>query len=642
MTDTKPRNHKWLPLLAVSLGSFMLLVDVTIVNVALPDMALDFGASFTSLQWVFDIYAIALAALLLGAGALADRHGHRTVYLGGLLLFALSSLCSGLAPGTTALIVARGFQGIGAAAMFSTTIALINDSYSGRERGIAFGVWGAVNGAASAAGPILGGLLTQGLSWRWAFFVNLPVSAAAVALTLAVLPRTTGSGSRRIDVPGIAAFTLFAASLTYAMTRAAAAGWSSASTLALFGLAALAALAFVVIQLRVAEPIVDLGLLRRPAFAGTLIAALLLSVAAFGISPYLSLWLQSVRGMSPIGAGLAFVPLSLAVLVTALGLGRVLHRVSPRLPISIGLALVGAGALLQAHLGAGSGWTAIAPGLAVVGAGVGLVSPTLASAALASVPAERSGMAAGAVNTMRQLGFALGIAALGAITQAGIAAKLGTEGAARSGELAEQVVGGQTRSVLAAAGNGRDALDAAIHASFASGLDVALVVAGAIGLLGGVLTAVMLRPSRSAALSARRHGRRNEAGRGEGDRVAVGAGRGRRVGELGAGDGAAGGGDGQRRTAERPAAGGDGDGFRQTDVRDEVAVGVGDRGLRFDRPRVAEHRHRAGEEARGADDAGAGDEFADRDLRRGPSRYGQGEGRRGRDRAVAGGDRGRA
>ncbi|HEY2716628.1 MAG TPA: MFS transporter [Solirubrobacterales bacterium] len=494
MTESKLRNHKWLPLLTVCLGTFMLLVDVTVVNVALPDMAVDLGASFTALQWVIDVYAIVLAALLLGAGALADRHGHRVVYVGGLLLFALSSLCSGLAPGTTELIVARGFQGAGAAAMFATTISLINASYSGRDRGIAFGVWGGVNGAAAAAGPIVGGILTEAISWRWIFFINLPVSVAAVALAFAVLPRAPGRSGGRIDLPGIAAFTVSAGALTYALTRAPAVGWTAASTLGLLGLALFAALAFVVVQLRGANPIIELGLLRRPAFSGTMIGALLLAVAAFGAMPFLSLWLQSVRGMSPIEAGLALAPLSLAAFVTALALGRVLHRVRPQLPIAIGLALVGSGALLQAHLGTGSDWTSLAPGLAVAGIGVGLVSPTLASAALASVPLERSGMAAGAVNTMRQLGFALGIAVLGAIAQAQIGAELGSEGAAASGDLAEKLIGGQSQAVLASAGSGRAALDQAIHASFASGLNAALLVAGAIGLGGAALTAVLLRP----------------------------------------------------------------------------------------------------------------------------------------------------
>jgi EmrB/QacA subfamily drug resistance transporter len=461
------RQMKWMPLLAVCLGSFMLLVDVTVVNVALPDMAVDLGASFAALQWVVDVYAIALAALLLGAGALADARGHRGVYVGGLVLFAVSSLCSGLAPSTAALIVARAFQGAGAAAMFATTISLVNAAYEGRDRGLAFGVWGAVNGAAAAAGPIVGGLLTQGLSWRWIFFLNLPVSAAALALSLVVLPRAAERRAARIDLPGIAAFTTSVAALTYALTRAPAAGWTTTPTLALFGLALLAAVAFIAIELRRAHPLIDLALLRRPAFSGTMIAALALSFAAFGSAPYLSLWLQAVNGMSPIGAGLALAPLSLAVLVSALGLGRVLHRTPPRLPIGVGLALVGAGTLLQAHLGAGSDWTDLVPGEIVVGLGVGLVAPTLAAAALGAVPAGRSGMAAGSVNTMRQLGFALGIAALGAIVEAHAGA--------------------------------RPDADATSHATFAAALDPALVVAGIVGLAGAGLSLALLRDRRGPA-----------------------------------------------------------------------------------------------------------------------------------------------
>jgi multidrug resistance protein len=199
--------RKWLPLVTVSLGTFMLLIDVTIVNVALPDMATDLHSSFSSLQWVIDIYALALAALLLGIGAYSDRVGRRPVYIVGLIVFALSSLACGLALSTTVLIISRGIQGIGAAAMFATTIALLSSSYQGRDRGIAFGVWGAINGAAAAAGPILGGLLTEGLSWRWIFFVNLPISVAAIVLAVRALSPDEPRREGRVDLPGMIAFT---------------------------------------------------------------------------------------------------------------------------------------------------------------------------------------------------------------------------------------------------------------------------------------------------------------------------------------------------------------------------------------------------------------------------------------------------
>lgn len=500
--------RKWIPLITVCLGSFVLLVDVTIVNVALPRMAVDLRASFTSLQWVIDVYAIALAALLLGAGALADRIGHRRVYVGGLALFALSSLTAGLAPNTALLIVARGFQGIGAAAMFATTIALINASYMGRDRGIAFGAWGAVNGAAAAAGPIVGGLLTQALSWRWIFFVNLPISIVAVALSLRALPRERGTTGPRLDLRGVAAFTVAGAALTYALTRAPAIGWTAVTTVGLLGVAAAALAAFAVIQLRAASPLLDFRLLRRPAFSGVLVAALLLSAAAFGYTPFVSLWLQSVRDMTPIQAGLALVPLSLAALVTALLIGRVLHSSSPRLLIGGGMALIGVGGLLEAHLNASSSWSAITLGLVVAGVGVGLVTPTLASTALAAVPRERGGMAAGAVNTMRQLGYALGIAVVGAVSQSQIAGTLSSNGVGGSGSLATGLVGGQAQAILGRApAAARPHLDAAIHAAFAAGLNRALVVAAAVGVAGAVLAVLTVRVREQSVKAREEHGR---------------------------------------------------------------------------------------------------------------------------------------
>jgi len=494
--------RKWTPLLAVCLGSFMLLVDVTIVNVALPKMAVDLKASFTSLQWVIDIYAIGLAALLLGTGALADRVGRRLIYVGGLVLFAVSSLTAGLAPNTAVLIAARGVQGLGAAGMFATTIALINASYTGRERGIAFGAWGAVNGAAAAAGPIIGGLLTQGLSWRWIFFVNLPVSVAAVTVSMQSLARDQGTSGARLDLPGVTAFTVAAGSLTYALTRAPVIGWTATATLTLLAAAAVALFIFVVIQLRCSHPIIELGLLRRHAFSGVLVGSLLLAVAAFSYSPFMSLWFQSVRGMSPIGAGLAMVPLSITALVTALLTGRVLHAGSPRILIGGGLALIGVGALLEAHLHAGSSWSAVTLGLLVAGIGVGLASPTVASAALQAVPVHRSGMAAGAVNTMRQLGYALGIAALNAVYQSQISDVLRSRHVTAPEALAVRLVGGQAHAVIAEAPHpARAHLDAAIHAAFASGLNSALLVAGAVGIAGATLVAVTVRGRAEATVA---------------------------------------------------------------------------------------------------------------------------------------------
>jgi len=332
--------RKWLPLVAIGLGSFMLLIDITIVNVALPSMLRDLRASFGQLQWVIDIYPLALATLLLGVGATADVLGLKRVYIAGLVLFALSSLAAGVSASAVQLIVARAVQGVGAAAMFATTIALINSSYAGRDRGVAFGVWGAINGAAAAIGPVLGGVLTQALSWRWVFFVNLPLSALAVTISLRVLADERLGRHARIDASGVATFMLAAGAGTFALTRAAEVGWESVSWISA-GLAVVATLAFMVVEHRQPWPILDLTLLRRRSFSGVLAGALLLSVSAFGYLAFLSVWLQSIRGLNPITGGLVYLPLSVVSLLVSLLTGRFLAGRSARAMIRGGRAHAG-------------------------------------------------------------------------------------------------------------------------------------------------------------------------------------------------------------------------------------------------------------------------------------------------------------
>ncbi|MFF2574235.1 DHA2 family efflux MFS transporter permease subunit [Streptomyces goshikiensis] len=497
--------RKWLPLTAVCLGAFMLLVDVTIVTVALPDMAADMHSGFAGLQWVMDVYALALAALLLGAGSLADRIGRRRVYLGGLALFAAASLACGLATGPGALIAFRALQGIGGAAMFATTMALLSSAYQGRDRGVAFGVWGAVNGAAAAAGPILGGVLTEQFGWRWIFFINLPVSALAVYVTLRAVGESRDPRAKGLDLPGMATFTAGAGTLTYALIRGGEDGWTSAATLGLFGLAAVAFAAFVVAELRGSHPMLDLSLFRDPAFTGIMAGSLLLSGAAFSYLMYTSLWLQSAEGMGPVGAGLVLVPLSLAAFVVAAAAGRLLHGMPARLTVGGGLLLIGIGALLQALLlDAGDGWPALVPGLVVTGVGVGAATPALASAAMAAVAPARAGMAGGALNTSRQLGNALGIAVLGAVFHAGLRSGLGGDGARESARTAEALASGQAARLIGAApaGQARESVAHLVDLAFASGLRETFVVSGAMGLLGALLVLLLVRTPRQATAPA--------------------------------------------------------------------------------------------------------------------------------------------
>jgi EmrB/QacA subfamily drug resistance transporter len=484
---------KWLPLVAVCTGTFMLLIDVTIVNVALPDMALDLGTSFGQLQWVVDVYALALAALVLGAGSLADLYGRRRLYLGGLALFAAASLACGLAPDAELLIVARAVQGIGGAAMLATTIALINTSYEGRERGTAFGVWGAVVGAAAALGPILGGALSE-LSWRWIFFVNLPISVLAVALTLTALRESRQPGAPRPDVPGIALFSLGAGAVVFGLVRAASDGWGRPVAWAPIAAGLLVLAGWVVVELRREAPMLDVRLFRSGSFTGIMLGALLLNGAAFSSSLYLSLWLQSVLGLSPLQAGLVFIPLSLISFAVAAGAGRHLQTRQPRLVLGTGLVVIGLGSLLMALVDGDSSWTVLVPGLAVLGAGVGIANPTLASAALATVPRERSGMASGAVNTARQLGFALGVAVLGSVFTARTTATLTAAGTADAEATATALTGGQAAQLVEQApSEARGGLDALFATAYADGLRDVFLACGAAGVLGGLLVFWLVR-----------------------------------------------------------------------------------------------------------------------------------------------------
>jgi EmrB/QacA subfamily drug resistance transporter len=456
-------------------------------------MAADLSTSFSSLQWVIDIYALTLAALLMGLGSLADQRGRRRMYLTGLAVFAAASLASGLAVNSAMLIVARGVQGAGGAAMLATTIALLNSSYQGRDRGTAFGVWGAVSGAAAAAGPILGGLLTESLSWRWIFFVNLPVSVAAIVMSRRAFAADPRPRAGRLDIGGLASFTLGATAVTYGLIRAAADGWDTAAAISPLAMGILAFAAFTVVEHRTSQPLLDLSLFRHRTFTGVMIASLLLNAAAFAYLAYTSLWLQTVLRLSPVEAGLVgAAPLSLTAFTVSAGIGRFLHAANQRWIVGGGMLLVGLGALLQARLGGQSGWLTLLPGLLVAGIGVGLATPTLVSSAMSSVPPDSGGIAAGAVNTARQLGYAFGIAVLGSVFSARTAHVLAAHGG-RPG-IAAAVSGGQAQAVLSRVPAGqRGMLDGLIHIASASGLDAALLAAGLLGLAGGLTAIVMIR-----------------------------------------------------------------------------------------------------------------------------------------------------
>jgi EmrB/QacA subfamily drug resistance transporter len=496
-------ERKWWTLTVVCVGIFMLLLDITIVNIALPDLAGELHASFSDLQWVIDAYALSLAALLLIAGSLGDLAGSRMVFLSGLVVFCLSSLLCGLAQDPTFLIVFRALQGVGGAAMFATSLALLAHEFRGRDRGVALGVWGATAGAAVAIGPLVGGALTSGVSWRWIFLVNVPIGAAAVVATAARVRETPRRTDVRPDWPGFVTFALALVGIVYGLIRGNPDGWSSPGIVAAFAGGAVLLLAFLLIERWRPQPMLDLRLFRNPALVGASVGAFAIGATLFSMLLYITLYLQDILGYSAFQTGLRFLPLSALILVVAPISGRASARVPLRALVGIGLALVAVGLGLWTVVGPSSGWTALLPGMIVAGIGSGLTNPALASAAVGTVGADRPGIGSGINNTFRQVGIAVGIAGLGAIFQGRVQSAFVEDLTARApqlagqaGRLADAITSGAGPQSLqggsgaspAAASAIRNALDAA----FVSGLDRIVWVAAIAAALGALLSALLL------------------------------------------------------------------------------------------------------------------------------------------------------
>jgi EmrB/QacA subfamily drug resistance transporter len=493
------KNHKWWTLGAVAIGVFMLLLDITIVNVALPVIQEDLDASFTDLQWVIDAYALTLAALLLVSGSFADLVGRRAVFVLGLGLFSAASFACGLAHTPLMLIVARGFQGIGGAMLFATSLALIAQAFHGRERGMAFGIYGATIGAAVAIGPLVGGALTDGLGWEWIFFVNVPIGIGAIFVTLARVDESKDPHPAGIDWPGAVTFSAALFMLVFALIRGNEEGWSSLPIVSLLAGSAVAAAVFLAVERRSAHPMFELSLFRNRTFDGISIVAFALSAAMFSMFLYITLYIENVLGYTPLEAGLRFLPITLISFFVAPAVGRLSARVPIRAFLTCGLALVSLGLLLMHGIDVRSDWTAILGGLCIAGAGIGMINPTLATAAVSVVAADRSGMASGINNTFRQVGIATGIAGLGAIFQSRIehhlaAGLAGTPGAPHPSEIARAVSsGGLDQVVGQAPPEAREVVGSVAREAFVSGLDELFLVAAVIALVGAVLAAVLVR-----------------------------------------------------------------------------------------------------------------------------------------------------
>ena len=489
-------DKKWWTLLAVCAGMFMLLLDVTIVVVAQPAIQSGLHASFSDVQWILDAYALTLASLLLTSGVLADRYGRKLLFTIGLVVFTGGSLLCGVAVSPLMLIISRCVQGVGGAIMFATSLALLGHSFRGRDRGVAFGVWGAVTGVSTALGPVLGGVITTNWNWRGIILVNVPIGVLAVALTAWRVEESRSDNPAPPDWAGFALLTTGLVSLIYGLIRAGENSWSDTGVIVCLAIAAAALAGFIAAERRVAHPMFDLSLLRTPTFAGGSIAAFAMNGSLYAVLLWLVLYLQDTLGYSAQDAGLRLAIISGAQLVTATIAGRVSERVPARWLIGPGLVLVGVGLIVMGGLTGGSEWTDLIPGFIVAGLGAGLVNPPLASTAIGVVPPQKAGMASGVNSTFRQIGIAAGIAALGSIFNSALQHNLTS--AAAVGSSAPRVVAmvrqGQIGQLLASLPAARRGMVAeAIKSAFAAGLNDLLIVTAALAFAGGACALLLIR-----------------------------------------------------------------------------------------------------------------------------------------------------
>jgi EmrB/QacA subfamily drug resistance transporter len=411
----QPAPHKNWTLFAVCLGTFILLVDLTIVVVALPTIRVALHTSFSDVQWTVDAYSLSLASLLLPAGSLGDILGRRRVFAGGLAIFTLGSLLCALSTSGLMLVLFRVFQGIGGATIFATSLALLAQTFHGKERGFAFGIWGVVIGAAAGLGPLLGGLLTTELSWKWIFYVNLPIGVGAIFITLTRVQEFKPPYTRRIDFPGFAVFTTALFCLVYGLIESGKRGWGSTVVVATLAAAAVLLAVFPLIERSREQPMFDFKLFRKPTFVGGAVAAFGMNGSLYALLLYFTLYLQSDLHISPLGTGLRLALITLMAMLAGLPAGRLSEKVPVRWLICPGLLLVGVGLLLMRGITADSSWTHLIPGFLIAGLGSGFVNAPLASTAVGVVPPHDAGMASGINSTFRQVGIAVAVAALGSI-----------------------------------------------------------------------------------------------------------------------------------------------------------------------------------------------------------------------------------
>jgi EmrB/QacA subfamily drug resistance transporter len=452
-----PETRKWFTLAAVSFGLFMIMLDNTVVNVALPSIQRDLGVGLSELEWIVTGYALTFAALMLIGGKLADAYGRRLIFVVGIAVFTLASLWCGLAGSGDMLITARIVQGAGAALMNPATLSIIAATFPPRERGTAIGIWAGVSALALAIGPLVGGLITEHLTWSWIFFVNIPVGILGIAASFVFIDESRDETHERLDLPGLVTSAVGLFALTYALIEGNTYGWASPRILGAFAVAALALLGFGYLESHQRAPMLPLELFRNRTYTGANTVILLVALAMFGVFFFVSLYMQNILGYSAVQAGAAFLPMTVLIILVAPIAGRMTDRIGSRAFMTGGMILIAIQLLYFSRLGPDANFWQLLPGMLVGGVGMASTMTPSAAAATRSVPVDKAGVGSAVLNAFRQVGGSMGIAVMGAI-------------------VAHEAAGERT-------------VDA-----FMKGFHSALLVAAVIAVLGAVVAFTLVRP----------------------------------------------------------------------------------------------------------------------------------------------------
>lgn len=499
-------NRKWWTLGAMCLALFMVMLDNTVVNVALPSIQSDLGTSISGLEWIVNGYTLSFAVLLAVGGRIGDIFGRRRAFIFGVIIFTLASTTAGFAPSNFALVASRVLQGIGAAFMMPGTLSIITDAFPAHERGKAIGTWAGVSALALAIGPVLGGFLVEQVSWRAIFYINLPVGVLAVLAALFVVreSRDTTVG-RKVDYLGVGILTVSLTALVLALIEGNSWGWDSTAVLALIAVSIISLITFVFTENRVTAPIIEFGLFKSRNFIGSVITAFIISFAMMGVFFFLALYMQNILGYSALEAGVRFLPTTLVIMVFSPISGRLVDRIGPRWLIVTGMAMIALSLYMFSTIDNGTTFADLLPGFLILGAGIGLTMSPMSTAAMNAVPKTKAGVASGVLSMFRMVGGTFGVAALGALFQTEakdrLATTLGGENgltAAQRSDFAHQLTGGVPHLDGVSQAKA-DRLVAAGHDAFIYGLSHAMTLSVGIAVAGVVIAFFLLGGKSEAA-----------------------------------------------------------------------------------------------------------------------------------------------